>query len=271
MNVLCPVDFSDASKSGMEYAANLTKALSAHLTLFYVRPSIWPEAVQLEQEASRSTENISGQLLVFKKTVQEEFDISCDYEMEPTTDTIETAVAAKASKYDLIVLGTNGADNLYEHVFGSNTLHVIERTKCPVVIVPNGCAYQSVKSIVYAYDPETNPFFQVDQLLSLAAPLRTEVRVVHISTAKRSVETERKMEVLMEALNAREKKEVPLSFDYQYSDEVAPALHQYIVEHRGDMLALSGHHRRVLRKIFEENVVKQLSRVADYPVLVFWH
>ena len=271
MNVLCPIDFSDASKSGVEYAANLTKVLSAHLTLFYVRPSIWPEAVQLEQEAKRSAENISAQLLLFKKTVQKEFDISCDYEMEQTTDTIEMAIAAKASKYDLIVLGTKGADNLYQHLFGSNSFHVIEQTKCPVLIVPTGCAYQPVKRIVYAYDPKTNPIFQIDQLLGLAAPLKTEIRVLHILTEKRSVETERKMEILMKSVNAREKKQVPLSFDYQYSDEVTSALDSYVSMHRGDILALSGHHRSVLEKIFGENVVKQLSRVADYPVFVFWH
>ena len=43
--ILCPVDFSNASRNGLEYAGNLAAELMAHVTLLYVRPTIWPEAV----------------------------------------------------------------------------------------------------------------------------------------------------------------------------------------------------------------------------------
>jgi nucleotide-binding universal stress UspA family protein len=270
-HVLCPVDFSVASRNGMEYAARLAKALSARLTLFYVMPSIWPEAVQLERESIAGLEEINETLRIFSAEVHKEFSIACDYAIEQTTGTIEEAIAAKAITHDLVVLGTNGADNLYRHVFGSRTFHVIEQTKCPVVMVPKGLRFNAITKIVYAYDPHTNPIFLIDQLMALAVPLKAEIRVVHIETGKPSKETEKKLEVLKEAIRAREKKPVSWSFDFQYSDDVAFALNSYLAGESGSMLALSGHHRSAMEKLFEENVVKQVSRLADYPVLVFWH
>src|ERR1700690_2560274 len=125
--ILCPVDFSEASESGMEYAGYLGRIIPAHVTLFYVRLSIWPEAVQLEREVNANTEKISEQLMVSSSAVQKEFGVSCNFEIESTTETPETAIAAKALAYDLIVLGTNGADDLYQHLFGSNTFRIIEQ------------------------------------------------------------------------------------------------------------------------------------------------
>ncbi|MCA6417176.1 MAG: universal stress protein, partial [Cytophagales bacterium] len=71
--ILCPVDFTDVSANGMEYASHLAKALHARLTLLYVRTSIWPEAVQLKNESSKSNEEIQSSLTLFKGEVQKEF------------------------------------------------------------------------------------------------------------------------------------------------------------------------------------------------------
>ncbi len=270
-SVLCPIDFSPAAENGMEYAAHLAKALSARLTLFYVQPSVWPEAVQLEHEVMTSVENISSRLVLFSTEIQNKFDIPCDYAIDHTTNTVEGAIAAKANSYSLIALGTNGAENLYQHAFGSTTFRVIEQSKCPIVFVPEGYAYKPLKTIVYAYDPETNPIFLIDQLQTLAIVLQAELRVLHISTEPRTEETERKIGVVMDALKAREKRPISWSFEFQYSDDVAWALDQYMLSHQANLLALSCHHHSVLQKLFKDNVVKQLSRVASYPVLVFWH
>ena len=111
----------------------------------------------------------------------------------------------------------------------------------------------------------------MDQLFSLAVPMKAELRVLHISTEGRTAETERKLDIMMEVIKAREKKEISWSANYQYSDDVAWALDQYVIREKANWLALSCHHQPLLKAIFKEKVVKQLSRTAVYPVLVFWH
>lgn len=269
--ILCPIDFSEASKNGMEYAANLAKVLKAKLTLLYVRTSIWPEAIQLERELNESNEAIQSRLSLFAIEVQKEFDIPCDYLIEQTTDTFEEAIAARSIYYDLVVMGTNGADTFYQYVYGSNSFHVIENSKCPVLMVPEGCSYRPINVMIYGYDPDTNPVFLIEQLKKMALPLNAEVRLLHIAEEKPSAETKRKMEILQDVIKDRESKQISWSFDFEYSNEVSWALDQYFKIHNGDILALSFHQRSLFEKLFKENVVKQISMVANYPVFVFWH
>lgn len=269
--ILCPIDFSEASKNGMEYAANLAKALKAKLTLLYVRTSIWPEAIQLERELSESNEAIQSRLSVFAVEVHKEFSIPCDYLIEQTTDTFEETVAARSAHYDLIVMGTNGADTFYQYVYGSNSFHVIENSKCPVLIIPEECTYRPISKMIYAYDPDTNPVFLVEQLKKMAIPLNAEVRLLHITEEKPSAETRRKMEILQDVIKDWASKQISWSFDFEHSQEVSWALDRYLKIHNGDILALSFHQRSLFQKLFKENVVRQISMVANYPVFVFWH
>jgi len=268
--ILCPVDFSDVSANGMEYASYLAKALQASLTLLHVRTSIWPEAVQLKQESRRSNEEIHSALSLFKEEVQKEFSIDCSYHIENTTGTVDETVASFAKQYDLVVMGTNGADDTYQYVFGTNTFQVIERSNSPIIVVPQGCVYQPVDRIIYAYDPDTNPIFLIDQLRNLSSSLSTEIRVLHIAEDKPSAEVKRKMEILRDAVKARASKKFDWSFDFQYSKDVWWALDQYMVANKGSMLALSFHHRSLFEKLFNEDVIKKVTMVADYPVYVFW-
>ncbi len=268
--ILCPVDFTDVSANGMEYASHLAKALQASLTLLYVRSSIWPEAVQLKKESSESNEEIQSGLSLFKNEIQKEFGIDCNYHIETTIDTLEDTIASFAKHYDLVVMGTNGADNTYQFVFGSNTYQVIERSDCPIVVVPEGCIYRPIDLMIYAYDPDTNPIFLIDQLKKLSTPLNTELRVLHVAEDKPSAEVKHRIDILRDAVKARESKNLTWSFDFQYSKDVWWALNQYMTTSRAGMLALSFHHRSLIESLFNENVIKKITMVADYPVYVFW-
>ena len=192
--ILCPVDFSNASRNGLEYAGNLAAELMAHVTLLYVRPTIWPEAVQLNEEKERSTEEINGKLLVMSDQVEKEFGVTCGIHVEPTTMVVEKAIALKGANYDLILTGSNGADDFYQLAFGSHSFQIMQKAMCPVMIIPEGCSYKPIRQIAFAYDPDTNPLFLVDQLRSFAEVLGTSVKVVHVVEDARSDENDHKLQ-----------------------------------------------------------------------------
>jgi nucleotide-binding universal stress UspA family protein len=270
--ILCPIDFTEPSKHGMEYASHLAKALGASLSLVYVRPTIWPEAIQMAHEEKESNESILSWLSLYSKEIHSEFNIICDYHLIETTNTFEQSVAETAPQYDLIVMGTNGADNSYQYMFGSHSFQVMHDSKCPVVLVPEGYDYKPIGEIIYAYSPKANPLFVTEQLRKLAAPLCANIKVLHILEEKPTSETIRKMEILEEAIKAREPRNVSWSFDFQYAEDVALALDHYIkTDKAGSMLALSFHHRSLMEKLFRENTIKKIAMITDYPVFTFWH
>ena len=268
--ILCPVDFSNASKSGVEYAGNLAASLMAHLTLLYVRPTIWPEAIQLRQEAEISTEEITGRLTLLSDQVEKEFGVTCGIHVAATTHVVEKSIAEHASNYDLIITGTNGADDFYQLAFGSHSFHVVQQAMCPVLIIPDGCSYEPIRQLVYAYDPETNPIFLVDQLRDFCASVGASIKVLHVMEGESSPDNDRKLQTMKNAVMARTHKGIAWEFEGMYGRDIAWTLEHYAVENAVDVLALSYHHRSLMDKLFHQNVIKRISMTAAFPVFTFW-
>jgi nucleotide-binding universal stress UspA family protein len=266
----CPFDFTRTGRVGLNYAGMLAAALGARLTIFYVEPSIWPEEVQLYEDRNDSTKAIRRLLKLEAEDMGERFGIESEYAIDPITDSIEVAVGSLSTDYDLIVMGTNGADTLFHHVFGVNTHHVLGLTRCPVLMIPRGYELHIPKQMVYAFDSETNPDFLQGQLERLAFPLEASVSTLRVNEQGTS-ETARKIELLGEVLGIQEEEEFKWDFEPTYSDEAVASVDQYMKDTGTDVLALTYHHRALFEKLFLENVNKKVSRIADYPVLVFWH
>lgn len=270
-SILCLTDFSPVAHNGLEYAANLAHLLSARLTLLYVRPTIWPEAVQLEPERERSNEEIASLLQRSCDTVKTELGVSCNGQLVTTTDTLAQAVATMSENFDLVVTGTSGADDYYQFLFGSHSFQILKLVKCPVLVVPQNYRFEQPKKIVYAYDPQTNPIFWVDSLMDFANSLQLAVSVFCVIEGERSDETERLLEVVRGAVLARSQKDVKWQFDSDFSKDVLWSIERYVAKNKPDLIALSYHHRSIAESLFKTNTIKQTVMTFDCPVLVFWH
>ena len=65
-------------------------------------------------------------------------DIECEYILR---DGKASEIILKLSDQidaDLIVMGTNGKDSLSDFIMGSTAQNVIQRSKCPVLVMPEG-------------------------------------------------------------------------------------------------------------------------------------
>ena len=198
------------------------------------------------------------------------FGVETDYTFEPPTDLITLTVGALSVDYDLIVMGTNGADNLYQHVFGSQSHHALGLANCPVLMVPERYVAHVPKLIIYAHDPETNPDFPVGHLERLALPLNAVLRELPVDSGQATSQAQKKMELLGEMLGVSDA-EFDWGFEPSCPDEIIAEVDDYMKSHSADMLALSYRNHTLFEKLFQMNVLKKVSRIADYPVLVFWH
>jgi nucleotide-binding universal stress UspA family protein len=266
----CPFDFTRTGRVGLNYAGMLAAVLGARLTIFYVEPSIWPDDIQLYEDRNDSAKGIRRLLRLEAQDMQERFGIEADYAFEPHTESIEIPIGSMSGDYDLIVMGTNGADDLYHNVFGVNTHHLLGLTRCPVLMIPRGYELRIPKQIVYALDGENEPDFLAAELERLASPLNARIRTLNVASES-TAEAEQKMRLLGEVLGVSEQDEFNWEFEPSYSDEAVTSVDQYIKSSGADILALSYHHHTLFEKLFRENVDKKVSRIADYPVLVFWH
>lgn len=269
-NFAVACDFSHPAISGVDYAAQLASRLQRMITLVYVMQGVDPEIIEIKPtlEDAAGRENC---LRTIASEISREYHLYCGTRLELTLETLEDTLATLSSPYELLIMGTNGAENYYQHFFGSNTFQVMQRAKCPVLMVPEMVRYRTIKRIVYAYHPETNPLFLIDQLRNFTTAIEARLTVLHIATEPRTDDTEEKLLALRAAVLARSTSKLPLSFEFRFAkkDGVATALRKFMKDEDYDVMAVSVHHRTIMDELMREDVLKNLSRLADFPVLAW--
>jgi len=141
--ILCPVDFSDASRSALQVASELARRFDGELTVFHAYPlpgytlpegTVLPATGMLQELADQT-----DALLERWKA-----DALKDGAPRVTTDksvgepAVEIVAAAEEGKYDAIVVGTHGRTGLAHVLLGSVAERVVRRAPMPVVTVRPG-------------------------------------------------------------------------------------------------------------------------------------
>ncbi len=136
--ILVPVDFSSGAEQALDYAIELAKIFSSHLTLLHVidslalslspAESILPPSVWQELEASTAESMEKCYQRVQDAGIQGETLITHG---APFDIIIHTA---KAREVDLIVMGTHGRTGLAHALVGSVAEKVVRLSDCPVLV-----------------------------------------------------------------------------------------------------------------------------------------
>ena len=139
--ILAPVDFSPATAAVVVQATALARLLQARLVLLSVvqAPVIVSEFTPM---MGNTTEFVDAAQQAANERLQKlRQELPADLPAvvtETVTGMAAEAIAeaARRSAADYIVMGSHGHTAFYDLVIGSTTHGVIQRAKCPVVIVP---------------------------------------------------------------------------------------------------------------------------------------
>jgi nucleotide-binding universal stress UspA family protein len=139
--ILAPIDFSSATETVVEEAANLARAMEGKVVLLTVLqpPAITNEYSALvdnlaeimaagEKNAARRLAEIESKLKAAQVPVE-----TVQLNGPPIRLIVEQAKELGAS---YIVMGSHGHTALYDLLVGSTTHGVLMRASCPVVITP---------------------------------------------------------------------------------------------------------------------------------------
>lgn len=137
-SVLCPVDFSDASRGALRYAAVVANYLKAELTVLTVTDPLLTEAAELSASVDQLPEAINKELQRFTQKTFEGAVTPDAVRLEVTTGkpAVEILRIAKARPADLIVMSTHGLTGVRKLFFGSTTERVLRETSVPVLLTP---------------------------------------------------------------------------------------------------------------------------------------
>jgi nucleotide-binding universal stress UspA family protein len=137
--ILCPVDFSDASRHAVEQAVAIAEWYAARLQVLHVYSPIFMPVpalpapvervsdVELERVREETRRFVGSQFTSFV-----EAGVSVDIG-QPAAVILDRAARVPA---DLIVMGTHGAGGFEHLLLGSVTEKVLRKAPCPVLTVP---------------------------------------------------------------------------------------------------------------------------------------
>jgi universal stress protein A len=190
-SVLCPIDFSEASRGALRYAAALAEHFFARLIVLTVEDPFLTEAAAAAIDEHWLEQQTRAGLTTFvEDTFRTRPPNVAELKTEiaigrPAAEILRIAADAHA---DVIVMSTHGTSGVRKMVFGSVTEHVLRDTQVPVVVTPAtdpGPASledwrRSLKTVLVPVDLSAWSPQQVAVARGLAEALGTEIVFAHV-------------------------------------------------------------------------------------------
>lgn len=263
--ILIPVDFSSNSLRAMEYGLKLAEEFDSSATLLYSYDGYQPGNVMmsvrkmLEEEAQIEMSNV----------------LSNAQEIAPTV-TLQTLIVrglaaneivqtAKSDNYDLIVMGTNGASGLTEIFIGSVANEVITETEVPAIVVPVGCTYRSLKTVILSLSDDLIKDTKViTPLTDLIKKTGAELEVYHFG---RKEEKEKDLAENLDILDKVTNCNVTYAYDTDNKD-INTRIRDFSEEKQADLICLLRQNRNFWAKLFGKSVTSKQAFHSSLPLLI---
>lgn len=168
---------------------------------------------------------------------------------------------------DLIIMGTKGATGIKEILFGTNTVHVIKKAKCPVIAVPASFNYETPKKILFPTDFQIN--YQKEQLKQLLATIdyhkaKVSILYVHNSNGltEKQLENKTKLKRIMgSAANFHEVARI----------ELIKAINDFLSTKGIHLLVMMRKEHTFFSRILREPVIEKIGFHVRIPFMVIPH
>lgn len=137
--VLCPVDFSDASRGALRYAQAIAQHFGARLVVLTVEDPLMTEAIDLGTGVVWDPEDTRRELAKFAARVfhgKPVHGVNVDYHVAVGKPAKQILQVAQEEACDLIVMSSHGLTGVRKLFFGSTTERVLRDTAIPVLVTP---------------------------------------------------------------------------------------------------------------------------------------
>jgi universal stress protein A len=196
-SVLCPVDFSDASRGALRYAAAIAAHFGATVTAVTVNDPILAETADIrlgsDWLATQCRRELKSFLAdTFPAASLERLEVR--YEVATGKAAPEILRVARETDADLIVMSSRGLSGFRKLFFGATTERVLRETQVPVLVTPpSGTgplsleeAAAAIRRVMVPLDLVAPPNRQVDVARAIASTLDVPLLVAHVLEPLRS-------------------------------------------------------------------------------------
>ncbi|NNE78444.1 MAG: universal stress protein [Pricia sp.] len=179
--------------------------------------------------------------------------------------TDEIQELSETKNFDLIVMGTQGATGAKEIFLGTHTVHVIRKSKIPVMAIPEGYSFKEVRSIVFPTD-YANPINEND--------IKFLIGTVKMHEAKLTILNVNDHTKLTKDQNAHKQSlsvffnDLDHTFEQVSGQEMPNAIHEYIEHKNIGLLAMLSRNHSFLERLIVKSKVDSIGFHTKVPFLV---
>lgn len=272
--ILLPTDFSKNSINAINYAMELYKNETCNFYILNIQKASsfisgdimagGPSATiynTISDAAKKSIANIVTRIAKKYDNKKHHFEAIVDY--DHFIDSINQVV----EKYNinLIIMGTKGASGLEKVIFGSNTVHVMQRCRVPVLAIPESCKLARLSKIAFTTNHLT--LFNLEELKVLQDVLALHQSKLYILHVADEFQVAQKQLQNMNFFNTYFEEAEHNYLNVQNKD-MFKTVHQYIKDSHIEMFTMVSEKHSFIERLFTRHVLETFAFTIDVPFLV---
>lgn len=272
-HILLLTDYSTIALNGMHYALQLFEKESCTFYVCHIKKAKNYISDDLMTSSSESLykslikndklqlKSISNGLKERYNNKMHKFKVIVDY--DAFIDSIKQNI--EHHNIDMIVMGSNGASNAAESIFGSNTLKVIRNIAIPTLVIPENYRYTPIQDVLLPldnYDPSTGKLF--NRFLKFTKSHKSTLHILRIANKDAADDNLEELEHLKEIITDN-------NFEYHYIKNVPLhfSVNNYIQTHHIDLMVLFEQAESFFDRFFFGSATTRLSQDLETPLLVY--
>jgi nucleotide-binding universal stress UspA family protein len=266
--ILVPTDYSEQAGNAVDYAVKVAQRFNASIVLFHAFHVPVPT---MESTIILSLDDIEQENE--QRLKKEAERIKAQYGGNLTIETLckvgfaEEAIAATSQekKCDLIIMGSNGASGIEEVLIGTNAAGVIERSKCPILVIPENYSYREPKNIVFAYDyHDIKNENELLLLKKIAKQYSSTIQVLHIDepdheTTIKNAASGIKIDHLLDGYDHE--------MFFMQHDDIEEAILDFVKQKSSDMVVMMPHKHGFFSRLFHTSSTVKMAFHTHVPLL----
>lgn len=275
--IILPTDFSENAFNAISYALNLYKKEEC---AFYLLNTFTPSAYHDKMEEfnpgqtdhkDANQESSLAQMAELQKHISKKFKNPkhlfiphCAF----NSLVAEIKKIIEKENIDIVIMGTQGATGAADILFGTNTIHVIKKSGCPILAVPSDFKYKVPKRILLPTDYEI--VYQKEKLrgmMEIAKQHRSQIDVLYVSGGQELNTGQLLHKASLEDIL----KGIPCQFHIDADNKIPDAIIDFTFKNNTDLLAMLRLKRHFLERLFSISVIRELGFNLIFPLLVIPH
>jgi nucleotide-binding universal stress UspA family protein len=273
--IVLPTDFSDNALNAINYALQLFKD---DVCTFYLLNTYTPMIYTYEYQINADQHMMEAVDMVKKnsKTKLDELLRSLKkkynnpkhkYATISSFSILSDEVVEFADKHniDLVVMGTKGASKAREVLFGSNTIHVIKKAKCPVLAIPENFSFEAPKEILFPTDYKIDfKLTNLKLLIELANMYNPRINILHTFKDGELSEDQEKNKLVLDNYFSN----TAHLFHNVTNQKLPDAIEKFQIRAKINLLVMINTRHSFFEKLFSKSAIHEIALHLNIPLLV---